>query len=220
VNIFADLKSSSSNAPKEETKAVVRIEFLAGHLAVLDAKFSSLLQFQALLMVVTAILNVLYKDDPNKASWFGFPLVAFIVFSFLTTMLCLLGAGWFFWGEMSGTPVVDKAREHVGGMIYTVIDRTAIFRYAWMLTFFTVCAFILLAGAISNWSLFGSLENELRSIALWSGLIALLRIVSLGSLVGLIVVACHEPRNKGWLIFLGTVSFSLNTVDLLIRILP
>jgi hypothetical protein len=212
VNVFAELKAARPDATPEETRhaqASARIEFLADHLRVLDAKFASLLQFQALLMIAAGILNVRYLNQ-KLPSDSVVPLVALILLVFSTTILCLLGAGWFFWGEMSGTPVVDKAEEHVGGMIRTVMKRTAIFRYAWMLTFITVGVFLYFVGSVNDWFGFGSLVQTLQSLAAWSGLLTFFSIVSV---IILIVVACFgdESERKKWqsIIVLGTVSFVL-----------
>jgi len=141
LDVFVLLKSSaqSSNADAQNSAnplaMAMRLEFLADHLRVLDAKFAGLLQFLGLLATATGL-----AVGRHSLPELGSPLVMFGVLWVIAIFSCLIGAGWFFWGEMSGPDVIKEAEKHVLGMIKTIVARTSLFRYAWLLTFFAVLA--------------------------------------------------------------------------------
>ncbi|AFM24846.1 hypothetical protein [Desulfomonile tiedjei] len=148
VEVFTQLENCKTRfGPSTKADAVVSgIKFIAGHLQVLDAKFASLLQFQALLAVAAGLLLRIGEQKIQPLSLEGLAWLAPLWFA--TTFFCLVGANWFIWGELqpphqdqnlsSLDRGVKAAEDHLDKMITVVINRTTLFRIAWLLTFVSV----------------------------------------------------------------------------------
>src|SRR5438046_1428540 len=128
VNTF-DLIASRGKPPRLGTK---RIDFVAGHLDILDRKFSSLLTFHGLMASVVGLyLNV---SLPHPIHHLSSSFRRFWLVWTITTILCLLGVWRAKWGDLGGGPAQDAERKQVLALIESVMNRTALFRLAIILT--------------------------------------------------------------------------------------
>jgi len=120
------------------------IDFIAGHLDILDRKLGSLLTFHGMLAAVVGLyLNVFLSGRVGQLSgWFW----AFAVVWMATTLLCLLAMAWVPWGNLGDKPTIPEAESgQIQALIGTVITPTAFFRLAVPLTFIWLLLFALTA---------------------------------------------------------------------------
>jgi hypothetical protein len=154
------------------------IDFIAGHLDILDRKLGSLLTFHGMLAAVVGLyLNVFLSGRVGQLSgWFW----AFAVVWMATTLLCLLAMAWVPWGNLGDKPTIPEAETgQVQALIGTVITRTAFFRLAVPLTFIWLLLF-----ALTAWTTKKGTDVQLNSHPPPSG----------GTEVG---SSSHPPPNRG-----------------------
>jgi hypothetical protein len=102
------------------------IDFIAGHLDILDRKLGSLLTFHGMLAAVVGLyLNVFLSGRVGQLSgWFW----AFAVVWMATTLLCLLAMAWVPWGNLGDKQTFQEAESgQIQALIGTVITRTGFF---------------------------------------------------------------------------------------------
>ena len=135
VDRYSDL------AGNDHGNGVTRLDYMASALNLLDSKFSSLLQFNGLLLAASALAVQLIVQRPS----FRLPALSFGLFwlSLLgglalwiwTFYLCMRGQAEVLWGDMweVADPTVAERRE-VRQMIGATIMRTARMRMAVVMT--------------------------------------------------------------------------------------
>jgi MFS family permease len=134
------------------------IDFVAGHLDILDRKLGSLLTFHGMAATVVGLyLNVFLSGRVGQLSgWFwafGFVWIA-------NTLLCLLAMAWVPWGNLGDKPTLWEAEEkQIEGLITSVVIRTALFRLAVPLT-----AIWLLLFACTAWTTKNVTDKQLGAI--------------------------------------------------------
>lgn len=131
---------------------LTRVGALIDNLNTLDRKFSTLLQFQALLGIATSIFIATLKDIVLESHGIIFLLGIFSITWFTITFICMRGVGRIRWGDLWMPMDADTAeRQYVRALIHAVVGRTALFRLAVLLTFLNgiVLLFIILGTGIS-----------------------------------------------------------------------
>lgn len=149
-------KIGTDQTPPHIPWTTERIEFLFRHLNILDQKFGILLTFNSLLLVainllVDILLNLM-KDHKGSISCVVSLSIAFGLFWFLTTILCLYGERRLVWGDLglisnqgarlrskllsmvTAEDVRNAEDRHVKALIIAVAKRTNKFRVAIRLT--------------------------------------------------------------------------------------
>ncbi len=112
-----------------------RIEFLGGHLDILDRKFGMLVTFHGLMATAAALyLNIAY---PHPLRHLSSSFMAFVGVWLLTTSVCLTAMMWVKWGDLGSSEsnnINEIEEEHVTTLIGSVVTRTSLFRSAVLLT--------------------------------------------------------------------------------------
>jgi hypothetical protein len=115
------------------------IDFIAGHLDILDRKLGSLLTFHGLFATVVGLyLNVFLSGRVGQLSfWFW----AFAFVWMVTTLLCVSAMAWFPWGNLADKPRTQANQGQIHTLVKAVVTRTALFRLAVPLTFLWLMLF-------------------------------------------------------------------------------
>ena len=142
---------------------IIRINFIAGHLDILDRKFGSLLTFHSLMATIAAVYVVnffQFQRHPVRDLSGSVVLIIFWVLWVFTTLICLSGLSRVKWGELKATvPLRLAEKKQVLSLIRSVIRRTARFRLAVLLT--TVEIGLLLG---SVWMAYSSVTPDAPTI--------------------------------------------------------
>jgi hypothetical protein len=126
------------------------IDFIAGHLDILDRKLGSLLTFHGLFAAVVGLyLNVFMVGHIGQLS-FWFWAFAFVWLG--TTLLCVSAVARFPWGNLADKPRAQAQKEQVQTLVKAVVIRTALFKLAVPLTFIWLIFFIAAAWRSGNHS--------------------------------------------------------------------
>jgi hypothetical protein len=124
------------------------IDFIAGHLDILDRKLGSLLTFHGMIATVVGLyLNFFLTGRVGRLS-FWFWVFAFVWIA--TTLICLLAMAWVPWGDLGGKPIPQAEAEQIQALIETVVTRTAFFRLAVPLTACWLLLFLVAALTTRN----------------------------------------------------------------------
>lgn len=127
-------------------KCTDRVAFLAVHLDILDRKFGTLLQFQALLPIAITLLLSGLRIVPDAR--FRVALGIFSLFWLINTVLCLQCLKRLAWGDLwryRGDPIAGED-DHVNKLVPEIVLRTAEFRIAAAITTFEIILIALLIG--------------------------------------------------------------------------
>jgi hypothetical protein len=127
------------------------IDFIAGHLDILDRKLGSLLTFHGLFATVVGLyLNVFFLSGRvGKLSWWFW---AFASVWMGTTLLCVYAMARFPWGNLADKPRTQAKEKQIHTLVKAVVIRTALFRLAVPLTFLWLILFAVAASRSGNHS--------------------------------------------------------------------
>jgi len=153
ADVYTKIADSKANNLSD-----IRIQFVAGHLDILDRKFGILLTFQGLMATIVTLYISAALPHPVTQLPSDFKVFAWVWV--LTTALCVAGMAWVRWGNLgslqkiedeNGNVPVERLRKaedgHVWSLLRSFRSRSVLYNCA---VFFTLVGIAALTWAVSH----------------------------------------------------------------------